>query len=128
MEGAISTPLGEMWLDDGVLYHRIDTFLVQPEAAAQIGEAVRMLTEGRQVPAVIDIRQVAFAEKDARRMFVQSPEDSLEIATALIVAPGSSETMAKVFVNIDKPARPVAAFTSEAEAVAWARGFLDPVG
>jgi hypothetical protein len=124
MEGTVTTPIGQMWIEDGILFHRIESFIVEPEAAAQIGDAVRTLTGGKQVPAVIDIRKVAFAEKDARRMFAQSPEESLEIATALIVAPGSSQTMGQVFLKIDKPDRPVAAFTTEAEAVAWAREFL----
>jgi hypothetical protein len=123
----VATALGEMWLEDGILFHRIDTAIVQPAEAALIGKAVQELTGGRKVPAVIDIRTVAFAEKEARQMFAGSTEESYEIATALIVAPGSSSAMGQVFLKIDKPSRPVGVFTSKAEAVAWARSFRDDV-
>lgn len=125
MDGSVETPLGTMWIEDGVLFHRIETTVVEPAAAAEIRTVVATLTGGAVVPSVIDIRKVAFAAREARMMFAESPENSLESATALVVDHGSSNTMGKVFVRIDKPARPVEIFTSMEEATEWAKGFRD---
>lgn len=124
------TPIGEMWLDDeGILWHRLDALVVSPGDAAEVREAVVELTGGVAVPAVIDIRSIAYAERMARAVFADSPEESFELATALIVSSTQSKVMASLFVNQTQPDRPVAMFTSEAEAAEWARSFrADPNG
>lgn len=122
----VQTPIGVMWLENGVLIHRVETLTVNQADAASIPKAVAVLTGGRPVPAVVDIRNVAFAEHDARAAFAGSPDESLEIATALVVAHGASTTMGRIFMKLDRPARPVEMFTSMDEAIAWAKSHLEP--
>lgn len=119
------TPLGEMWMtDDGILVHRIDEGLnISVESAIEVKKAVSELTEDRPVPAVVDMRAVGYADRAARHMFGASPEESSELATALVVGPTSSQTMARAFLAM-QPQRPIQVFTSEAEALEWARSFL----
>lgn len=126
MTRSIRTPLGDMWLDDdGVLWHRIDEIMnVTPDDAQEVVRQVADLTGGRAVPAIIDIRGVAYAGHETRLTFAGSPDDSHELATALIVAPGSSKAMATVFTQVTKPDRPVQVFEAEEEAIAWVRSFL----
>ncbi len=126
MTDKLRTPLGEMWLtDDGVLVHRIDDGLNISEAdATAVVAAVLKLTAGRPVPAVVDMRSVGYADRAAREMFGASSEESSESATALLVGSGTSQTMAKAFLAMG-PKRPIEVFTSEAEAMDWARSKID---
>ena len=127
---SIRTPLGEMWLtDDGVLVHRIDDGVrVTGDDAADVRTAVAELTQGRSVPAVVDMRAVGYAERAARHMFGASSEESFESATALIVGSSTSQTMAQAFLAME-PKRPIEIFTSEDEAMEWARSKVqDPAG
>ena len=119
---SIRTPLGEMWLtDEGVLVHRIDDGLtVTADDAAGVMEAVAELTQGRSVPSVVDMRAVGYAERAARHMFGAPSEESFESATALIVGSSTSQTMAQAFLAMG-PKRPIEIFTSEDEAMEWAR-------
>jgi hypothetical protein len=125
MTETLTTPIGEMWLDDsGLLWHRLDGSLeITREDALEVVRCVRRLTGGRLVPAIVDIRSVAYAPHEARTAFAGSPEESSESATALIVQAGASSAMAKVFTSVTKPKRPVAVFEDEDEAVAWAMTF-----
>lgn len=117
----IETPLGTMWMtEDGVLVHRIERGLqITAEEARAVQQAVRELTGGKAVPAVVDIRSVGYADRDAREIFGASTDDSLETATALIVGSSSGRTMARAFLAMS-PKRPVEVFTSEEEAMEWA--------
>ena len=125
MKDSIQTPIGEMWLDDdGLLWHQIHATKVTADVADEVKRAVNETTGGRMVPAIVDIRAVAYAEFDARDAFAGSAEESLELATALIVRPGASDAMAKAFTTGRRPARPVRIFTSETEAVDGAKPYL----
>ena len=122
MNDRISTPLGEMWLEDGLLWHRLEgTLRVAPEDAVAVVRTVHELTGGRPVPAIVDMRNIAYAPHEARMAFAGSSEEAGETATALIVAPGASSAMARVFTSVTKPKRPVAIFEREEEAVGWAK-------
>ena len=113
MPETVQTPLGEMWLtDDGILFHRINEGLtISSGDAAAVQSAVLELTEGRPVPAVVDMRAVGYAERAARDMFGASTEETSESATALIVDSTASRTMAKAFMAMG-PKRPIEIFTS----------------
>lgn len=118
-----------MWLDeDGLLWHRIDVPEITVEAAEEVKRVVEELTGGQPVPAVVDIRSVAYADIDVRRIFAGSIEESFELATALIVGASASRAMARAYTEVARPARPVAVFTSEAAAAEWARAFLPGEG
>ena len=129
MADSARTPLGEMWMtDDGILVHRIEEGLnITADSASEVKKTVAELTNGRPVPAVVDMRAVGYADRAARMMFGASTEDSSELATALIVGPISSQTMARAFIAMG-PQRPIEVFTSEDEALEWARTFLTDPG
>lgn len=120
------TPIGTIWLDEaGVLWHRLDPGVAVSfdDVQATFG-VVRSLTGGKQVPAVVDIRGAAFADRAARDGFAGDEETSAEIATALIVDNAFSRRLGDLFLRWSTPERPVRMFTSEDEAAAWARTFL----
>ena len=127
----VETPIGEMWLDEhGVRWHRITK---QERITAEDADAVRRIVaefaDGEPAPAVVDIRAVSYAGREARDTFGDAFGSTGETATALIVGSSASATMAKAFIQLTKPDRPVEVFTSEAKALDWAMRFLaDPPG
>ncbi len=126
MDGAVRTPLGEMWVEDGLLWHRLDTSDVITEDDAQkVIAAVAELTNGEPMPSVVDISGIGFATAAARRKFGGSIEQSLESATAIIVGNTASRLMAQAFLAVSKPKRPVAVFTDSTQAAEWATGFRE---
>ncbi len=125
----VTTPIGEMWLDDrGLLWHRIEALVVTEQDAAAVRQAVAEVTGGRRVPALVDMRRVAYADADARKLFAASADEAFELATALLVDSRSSSAMADLFLRFTKPRRPVRIFTDESEAIQWAAGFLASEG
>jgi hypothetical protein len=122
----VETPIGEMWLDErGVRWHRITTQeRITVDDAAAVQRIAAELTDGEPAPAVVDIRSVSYAAREARDTFGDSFGSDVETATALVVGSSASLTMARAFISITKPERPVAVFTSEAKALEWAVRFL----
>ncbi len=115
------TPIGEMWLEDGILWHRVDTAdTITEDNARAVVALVGQITGGQPTPSVVDIRSIGFASKGARQGFAGSPDSSHEIATALIVASSSSRIMAKAFIKLSNPERPIGVFTDETKAREWA--------
>jgi hypothetical protein len=122
------TPIGTIWLDEtGLLWHRLDAGVAVSfdDVQATVG-VVRSITGGKPVPAVVDIRGAAFADRAARDGFAGDEESSAEIATALVVDNAFSRRLGDLFLRWSTPDRPVRMFTSEEEAAAWARTFLSP--
>ncbi len=118
------TPVGEMWIDDGVLWHRIDEIVISEEAAKGIAAAVRTMTAGIPTPVVVDIRNVGYATQEVRDVFASFPADTGEIATALVVGSSASRAMASLFTDFSSPNRPIRVFTTSQEAGEWARSFV----
>ena len=126
MVARIETPIGEMWVDEhGVRWHRITKQEpITVEDAAEVERIAAELTQGRPAPAVVDIRNVSYAGREARDTFGDPFGSRLESATALIVSSSASVAMATAFIKITKPERPVEVFTSESKALEWAMSFL----
>jgi hypothetical protein len=122
----IKTSIGTMWLDEaGLLWHRLDEGVsVSAQDVEETLAAVRSLTAGKRVPAVVDIRGAGFADRAARDGFAGDEETSWETATALIIDQAFSRRLGNLYLRWSKPDRPVRLFTSEEAAVAWATTFL----
>lgn len=128
-EHSVATPIGIMWLEDDVLVHEIDSSdVITGDQAQSVVDAVNGLTGGRPVVAVVDIRAVGYALPEARNAFAGSPEDSGEVATALVVSNHASRAMAQIFLTMSRPARPIKVFTNFDSAMEWARTQRDGIG
>ena len=123
----IETPVGEMWLEGGILWHRIDDIVVSEDAARGIENAVRTMTGGKPTPVIVDIRAIGYAKLEVRDFFASFSEDSGEVATALIVGSSASRAMASLFTGHSSPNRPVEVFNTAEDAENWARQFLAEV-
>ncbi len=115
------SPIGEMNLEARVITHRLDPgVVVGVEEALEVQRLTAELADGTPVAVVVDMREVGFAGRQAREAF-WSDLDGIEIATALLVRRSISERLAGMFVDRVAPDRPVAIFTEEEAAQAWAR-------
>ena len=120
----VATPIGTMWIEDGILWHRLETQdTITEKHAVSVIDAVGRLTGNKPTPAVVDISHIGFATAAARNRFAGSIDDSKELATALIVRNGPSRLMANVFLKLARPKRPVGVFIDPAKAAEWAAGF-----
>lgn len=117
----LRSPIGLMQLfDDGVIVHTIDKgALVDSKVAAGVLEATRMLANGRPVSVVVDLRNVAFADRGSRSTFAADPSGGVEVATALVASERVSQFLADLFIR-EKPSRPTSVFEDPTTARAWA--------
>ena len=117
----LRSPIGMMQLfDDGVILHTIDEgAIVDSKAALGVLEATQVLSNGRPVSVVVDLRNVGFADRGSRSMFATDPAGGVEVATALVASARVSQFLADLFLK-EKPARPTSVFEDPMEARAWA--------
>jgi hypothetical protein len=120
------SPIGVMQLfEDGVIVHTLDVGAHIDERAANEVEALTAeLADGRRVGVVVDMRQVAFADRDARDIFAREDAGGVEVATALVVGPALPEFLANRWVADSKPDRSTALFDTVDEAAEWVRAQL----
>lgn len=113
-----------MWIEDGVLWHRLETQdTITEEQALSVIDAIESLTAGNPMPAVVDMSHIGFATAAARGRFAGDVDGSQELATALIVRNGPSRLMASVYLKLAKPERPTGVFVDPGKAAEWAAGF-----
>lgn len=110
-----------MWMDEaGLLWHRLDEGVtVEPDHLDGIRSAVRELTNGAPVRAVVNISGLHFADRAAREAFARPIDDSNEVATAVVVGSAMARTLGALFLKLSRPARPVQLFVDEDEAARW---------
>lgn len=92
---------------------------MRAEHAAGVARLVEELSAGRPVRAVVDISGVQFADRAARDAFSHVIDDSLEVATAILVNSSIGRMMGTLFLKLSRPARPVRLFLDEDEAASW---------
>jgi len=120
----VATSIGTMWIEDGLLWHRLATQeTITEDDAVSVIEAVRLLSGGEPIPVIVDMSTIGFATAAARNRFAGDIDESLELATALIVRDGPGRLMASAWLKISRPERPVAVFVDQRRAVEWLQQF-----
>ncbi len=125
MEQVKPTPIGEMRvIAPGVIMHRItEGASVTGEDANTVKQVTVELAAGEPVAVVVDMRGIAFADRDARHAFKEGA-GGVEVGTALLTDRGFSEKLAGLFERFSEPTRPVEVFHSETAAIEWAASLL----
>jgi hypothetical protein len=76
-------------------------------------------------PVLVDAREVKFQNRDVRQ-YHSRPESMRRVsALALLVESPLSRIIANFFITLNKPATSTRVFTSEEEAHAWLKGFME---
>jgi len=63
-------------------------------------------------------------DREARRYFAGEETAKVESAAALLIESPLSKAIGNFFMGLNKPIVPTRLFTSEAEALAWLKGFV----
>ena len=112
---------------DGILRFRCfpGAALTEDDARANV-EACIAASEGRLRPCIVDMSQVLGIDRSARR-YHSSYEHSGRhyLAIALLVGSPLSRVIGNFFVGLNRSTFPLRLFTSEEEAIAWLRTFLE---
>ena len=122
--GMITQPKFRMWLRaDGVVQlawaPRVTMAL---EDAIQATTAMAQLTGGRQIPLLVDARDIGPQDRGARNEFARRGD--LVSAVALVVGTPLSRMMGNFFLGVSKPMAPTRLFDDEASALTWLREFV----
>ena len=100
--------------DAGVLYTK--------ELAEAHIEAFRALLDGRSVPLLVVVSDGFRPDGGARDVLLRSDAVRDTFTSGAILFSGRAEAVAvNVFLKVRRPVRPMKAFTSEADALAWIR-------
>ena len=117
------TPIGDVWLEDGIMHHRIHPeTTITASLAHRTVDSLADYAGGRKRPAVVDIRGVTFADREARDVFADDLE--FETATALVVDSNLSKNIGNLYLRLSRPSRPTRLFVSPDEATQWAKEFI----
>ncbi len=115
-----------IWLgDDGIVRAK-----VKPHVKITLDDAkicIRAISEvcgGKQTPALVDMTDLVEMEREVRLFFAGEETARVETAAALLINSPVARAIGNFFMGFNKPILPVRLFTSEAEALAWLKGFL----
>ena len=85
-------------------------------------EAIRQILGGKKACVLVDMRQTAILDKQARQVY--ATESDFALAQAMLVESAFTRISANLFIRVGHPVHPTRMFTSEEEAIAWLKGFL----
>lgn len=123
----IETRTARIWLgEDGILrvFNKPGVKIDLPAAKENIAASMRT-TEGRKAPMLIGLDGIKSIGQDARELFAGKDGAEPSLCQALLVGSPFSKVIGNFFLGINKPVFPTRLFTSEADALAWLRGFQE---
>jgi hypothetical protein len=127
MQAAEETRTGRTWLDaDGIL--RIVTFPGVEDTMEDAKQNVALCAKfaaGKRRPILIDMRTLKAQSREVRAYYNGPESKKLLLATALLVESPMSRMIGNFFLGFNKTDVPTRLFKSEAEALAWLKGFLE---
>ena len=89
-------------------------------------EAVWKISGGRRRPLLADIRNIKSIDQDARSFYAGAESASRVAAVALLISSPLSRIIGNFFLGMTKSSISIKLYTSEAAAMAWLRGFIEP--
>jgi hypothetical protein len=94
------------------------------DAAKEIIRQIGAGSGGARRPILVDFTSTPSISREARTYFAGPETAKVESAAALLVTSPLARALGNFFMGFNKGYIPVRLFTSEAEALAWLRGFL----
>jgi hypothetical protein len=87
--------------------------------------AITRFASAKKRPVLIDIRASQGIDRETRAYYSSAEGVKSDTALALLVESPVTQVMANFFIGFNQPPVPTRLFTSEAEAVAWLKGFRE---
>src|SRR6185437_3004042 len=107
------------WVEDGILYQVYKKGSMDMATAKDSIDAKIAVCGNKDYPALIDIRNIKSATKEARE-YVSGEIGTRNISMAAIIAPTVvSKLIGTFFITFNKPPVKIKLFTDEQEAVKW---------
>lgn len=97
---------------------------ISREDARTNTEAVLTISEGKNFPILVDLRQIKSISKEARDHFSMRGRKPHVTAIAMLVSSPVSRIIGNFFLGLNKPTVPTRMFTSEPDAERWIRKTL----
>jgi len=111
--------------DEGIVHARLKPHIeVNLPDAQEAVRAIGTLCAGRRRPVFVDMSAIKFMSREARTYFAGPETAEVESAAALLIRSPLTKAIGNFFMGLNKPLFPTRLFTSEAEALAWLRGFV----
>jgi len=122
----VVTSTSKIWVgDDGVVHLLAHAGAEETLETAKAGiEVVRKLTGNVKRPLLVDIRSARSIEAHARRLWADAHTGAGLTATAILVKSGISRAIGNFMRGVLRPRYPMRLFTSEPEALAWLRTYV----
>ena len=124
---AISERTQRTWLDEeGILHAEAVHGAAQTLEDAEACVAFMWEVAGqRRRPVLIDLRQARSMDRATRAYYAGPATASKQIAVGILIESPLSRVLGNFFLGLNKPIMPTRLFTSEAEALAWLRGYRE---
>jgi hypothetical protein len=115
-----------IWLeDDGIVREKWGPHSqIGLEEAHQVMHAISVMCGGKATPTFVDLTQVTAIHREARVYFAGEETAKVQAAAALLIGSPLTRAIGNFFMGLNKPLIPTRLFTSEAEAIAWLKGFV----
>ena len=115
-----------IWIDsDGILRTQVKPHVeITIEDAREALDRMRELSAGKKHPVLVDLTSCKGIDREARTYYAGEETAKLGLAAALLIGSPLARAIGNFFLGINKPVFPARLFTSEAEAIAWLKGFM----
>jgi len=115
-----------IWLDgDGIVHSEVKPHIeLTVEDAREVLEQIRLLSGGKRRPVLVDLTHCKAVSREARAHYAGEQGSQAVLAAALLTGSPMARVIGNFFLEINKPIFPVRLFTSEAQALAWLKSFL----
>jgi hypothetical protein len=127
MENEQTSQVAKIWVgEDGVcrvIY--VPGAEVTLEDAQETMAAYKKINNGKRLPLFIDTKTMRSFSREARHYFAGEEAARCASAAAIIVGTPVSRVLGNFYLGLSNPHLPSRLFSSEDEALAWLKGYLE---
>jgi len=116
----------EMWVEDGILYHKYSPKLVITlSIAIEITRQRILMSEGKKFPLLVDARLLNYISKDAREYWSVGEGIAYLSAGAFVIGNSIHKIFGNMFLTVNRPPLPAKLFTEVSAGVQWLQKFKE---
>jgi len=116
----------EIWITDGLLYHKYAPELVITlTIAEEITRQRILMSDGKKYPLLVDGRTTKYITKDAREYWAKGDGIKYLTAGAFIIGNSIHKIFGNMFLKVNRPPLPARLFTEVEPGVLWLQKFRE---
>ena len=123
----LETAKSKLWLgDDGIvrIIHVPDADVTLADAKETMAAYLK-INQGKHRPLFVDTKTMKSIAREARHYYAGEEAAMVASAVALIVETPVSRVLGNFYIGLSNPHLPSRLFTSEEEALAWLKGYIE---